>query len=259
MNPLMSAGLQVNEHGKIFVLNQKALPHKEEWLESSSISDMSDIIKTLKVRGAPLIGVSAALALAQCAEQGANEETLLKAAAQLKAARPTAVNLAYCIDRMLAVYGDKKNITALIQEAENIFIEDAKLSQKMAEHAAEFIYNDMRILTHCNTGGLVTTGIGTALGAIILAHQQGKNPFVYVNETRPLLQGGRLTAWECVQNGISHQILCDNAAASLMQENKVDAIFVGADLSNKDLSNMDFSYANLMNANLVNSILNGIH
>ncbi len=229
MKKLSSTGLKIDEHGRIHVLDQQRLPTEEIWLESKNISDMVQIIKTLKVRGAPLIGVSAALSLAHYAEQGAKADLLFEAADQLKAARPTAVNLSYCVNRVVSRYKIENNVDALIREAELIFEEDATRSQKIAEHAAPYIRTDMRILTHCNTGGLVTTGIGTALGAIIFAHQEGKRPFVYACETRPLLQGGRLTAWECVKNNIPHEILCDNAAANLMSSGKIDAVFVGAD------------------------------
>ncbi len=228
MKRLISVGLKC-ENNQLWVLNQQALPQKEEWLVSRDIADMINIIKTLKVRGAPLIGVAAALALAQYVLHGANENEILLAAEKLKTARPTAVNLSYCVDRLLRVYATMKDKMALVQEAETIFEEDAKLCQQMAVLGADFISENDRILTHCNTGGLVTTGMGTALGVIIHANNQGKNPHVYVDETRPLLQGGRLTAWECVKNNISHQIICDNMAASLMQAKKIDKIFVGAD------------------------------
>jgi len=242
MKNLNSTALKI-VNGEICILNQQALPQKEEWLTSASIDDMCDIIKMLKVRGAPLIGVSAALALAQYAEQGADQTALFQAADQLKAARPTAVNLSYCVDRLLATY-EQSGATGLITEAETIFEEDAILCEKIAGNGATFIQPGDRILTHCNTGGLVTTGIGTALGIIIQAHREQKQPHVYVDETRPLLQGGRLTAWECVQNNISHEIICDNMAASLMYAKKIDKIFLGADriAANGDFANKIGTY-----------------
>ena len=244
MKTLISTALKV-EHGKLLVLNQQALPQREEWLVCHTIDDMVDIIKTLKVRGAPLIGVAAALSLAQCAEQGASEAAIYDAAKQLKASRPTAVNLAYCVDRLLQTYQKNHNSDDLIQAAEIIFTEDAILCDNMARHCAPLIHQNDRILTHCNTGGLVTTGIGTALGAVIKAKQDGKNPFVYVDETRPLLQGGRLTAWECLRNAIDHQIICDNMAASLMRAGKIDKVFVGADriAKNGDAANKIGTYS----------------
>lgn len=244
MKTLLSTALKF-ENQQLLVLNQQVLPQKIEWLVSKSIQDMIDIIQTLKVRGAPLIGVAAALALAQFVEQGAKDEEFYSAAELLKSARPTAVNLSYCIDRLLTAYNKNQNKNNLIIEAENIFEEDAKLCQQMAEHCAQFIDNNDRILTHCNTGSLVTTGIGTALGAIIHAKRSGKNIQVYVDETRPLLQGGRLTAWECIQNDIPHQIICDNMAASLMQAKAIDKIFVGADriAANGDVANKIGTYS----------------
>ncbi|OGT32196.1 MAG: S-methyl-5-thioribose-1-phosphate isomerase [Gammaproteobacteria bacterium RIFCSPHIGHO2_12_FULL_35_23] len=245
MKNLASMGLKY-ENKRLLVLNQQVLPQQEEWIISNTIDEMIQIIKTLKVRGAPLIGVAAALALAQYAEQ---EETtakqIINAANQLKQARPTAVNLSFCIDRLLACY-QKSNADrqVLIKEAEIVFEEDAKLCHDIINHGEKLIAKNDSVLTHCNTGGLVTTGIGTALGIIIHSHKQGKNPHVFVDETRPLLQGGRLTAWECVKNGISHQIICDNMAASLMREGKINKIFVGADriAANGDFANKIGTY-----------------
>jgi len=244
MKTLASTALKF-ENNQLQVLNQQALPQKVEWLVSETIADMVDIIYSLKVRGAPLIGVSAALALAQFIEQGAEEKEIFTAAQQLKSARPTAVNLSYCVNRLLKTYEVSQSKQAVIKEAELIFEEDALLCQKMIEHGAQFINHNDRVLTHCNTGGLVTTGLGTALGVIIHAHRQGKNLHVYVDETRPLLQGGRLTAWECVQQGISHQIICDNMAASLMLAGKIDKVFVGADriAMNGDVANKIGTYS----------------
>lgn len=245
MKSLFSTALKF-ENNRLRVLNQQALPQKEEWLISSTIADMVDIIYTLKVRGAPLIGVSAALALAQFVEQGADDQAIFIAAEQLRSARPTAVNLAYCVDRLLNTYKNSNgNKESVIREAELIFEEDARLCLEMAKHGAKFIDDGDNILTHCNTGGLVTTGIGTALGVIIHSHRQGKKVHVYVDETRPLLQGGRLTAWECVQQGIPHHIICDNMAATLLRQSKIDKIFVGADriAKNGDVANKIGTYS----------------
>src|SRR3989338_7317307 len=173
MKTLISAALKF-EHGKLWALNQQALPQRKEWLSSHTIEEMCEIIYSLKVRGAPLIGVAAAL------------------------------DLAHCVDRLLEVYTNTHTKAAMIHEAETIFMEDAELCRKIVQNGERLIQANDRILTHCNTGELVTTGVGTALGIIIQAHRQGKNPHVYVDETRPLLQGGRITAWECVQHGISH-------------------------------------------------------
>lgn len=243
MKNLNSLGLRV-EQNRLFVLNQQKLPAQEEWLECKTPQDMFEMIQTLKVRGAPLIGVSAAMALAQFAEQCSDADDIQEAATLLKSARPTAVNLAHCIDRQLRAFSQTSDREAIIQMAEDLFVEDAILCEKMADYGAQFISPGDNVLTHCNTGGLVTTGIGTALGVIIHAHNQQKNIHVYVDETRPLLQGARLTAWELQRAQVPCTLICDNMAASLMRKNKIQGIFVGSDriAANGDVANKIGTY-----------------
>jgi methylthioribose-1-phosphate isomerase len=210
---------------------------------------MAELILTLAVRGAPLIGVAAALSLALYAERGATRGKFLEAARLLRESRPTAVNLAAAVDRMIAVAGAESgsstlDVPAIVACAEIIFDEDVRLCEAMAERGAAFIDDGDAILTHCNTGGLATVGIGTALGVIRRAFEQGKRIHVYVDETRPLLQGARLTAWELGRLGIPYTLICDNMAGALMSEGRVQKIFVGSDriAANGDAANKIGTY-----------------
>jgi methylthioribose-1-phosphate isomerase len=184
-----------------------------------------------------LIGVAAALSLAE-EKDGWREK-----AQDLREARPTAVNLMNAMDRMLRAL-EKKGPGALGEEAEAIFQEDVALCRKMAERAASFLADGDGILTHCNTGGLATAGIGTALGAIRLAHESGKRIHVFVDETRPLRQGSRLTAWELKRLGIPFTLICDSMAAALMATGRVQQVIVGADriAENGDVANKIGTY-----------------
>lgn len=211
---------------KLFVLDQTLLPHEEKWHEAHSIERMIELIQSLAVRGAPLIGVAAALSLAQHSLKEKNKDKLLVAAKKLREARPTAVNLMNCIDRMQEALLAGRN---LMDEAIAIFEEDVALCEGMAKLGAEFINDGDGVLTHCNTGGLATVGIGTALGVIQKAWSQGKKIHVYVDETRPLLQGARLTAWELEKLKIPYTLICDNMAGFLMSKGKIQKIFTGAD------------------------------
>jgi len=228
-------------NGKLEVLDQTLLPHEERWLGVPDHQAMISHIKRLAVRGAPLIGVAAALALAQ--EKG----DLRRKALELRESRPTAVNLMNAMDRMLAALEAGRDLQA---EAEAIFFEDVDLCRRMGERAAEFLNDGDGILTHCNTGGLATVGIGTALGAIRVAHESGKKIHVYVDETRPLLQGARLTAWELGRLGVPFTLICDNMAASLMSKGKVQHCIVGADriAVNGDVANKIGTYSLAVNA-----------
>jgi methylthioribose-1-phosphate isomerase len=229
MKSLSSMALK-HESGQLLVLDQTKLPAEEAWVHCQCPEEMVALIQKLAVRGAPLIGVAAALALAKQLEGGASEQEFFAAASKLRAARPTAVNLMAAVDRMLTAFsrfeGHKEQV---VREAEKIFEEDAALCEAMAERGARLVQPGDQLLTHCNAGGLATAGIGTALGVIIRAHQQGKNIHAYVDETRPLLQGARLTAWELKKHGVPHTLICDNMAGFLMSQGKVTRIFVGAD------------------------------
>lgn len=232
------------------VLDQRALPHEERWIEITSPDQMVECIQTLAVRGAPLIGVAAALAVAQHCNTSASDEAVRSAARQLRRARPTAVNLMNCIDRLSLSTTAPLQRETIIQEAVALFHEDVALCQKMADRCRPLIQDGDSVLTHCNSGGLATVGLGTALGAILQAHLDGKKIHVYVDETRPLLQGARLTAWELKKFGVPHTLICDSMAAFLMQQGKINKIFVGADrvAKNGDFANKIGTYSLAVNA-----------
>jgi methylthioribose-1-phosphate isomerase len=205
---------------------------------------MIALIQRLAVRGAPLIGVAAAMALGRyAAEPNRSDAEIRAAASALRASRPTAVNLMNAIDRLLRIYG-KRGAAALLPEAQALFQEDVALCESMSARGAELIQNGDGILTHCNTGGLATVGRGTALGVISKAWSQGKKIHVYVDETRPLLQGARLTTWELQKLGIPFTLICDNMAGSLLRAGKVQRAFVGADrvAVNGDVANKIGTY-----------------
>ncbi|WP_337880971.1 S-methyl-5-thioribose-1-phosphate isomerase [Rheinheimera sp.] len=231
-------------NNQLYVLDQTVLPQQEVWLHCQSVPQMVQMIQRLQLRGAPAIGIGACLLLAVLAEAGESQAGLQQAALTLRAARPTAVNLMNAIDVMLAALGQADYRQACIAAAVGLFAEDVALCQRMAELGAGLVHQGDRILTHCNTGGLATVGIGTALGVIRTAHQQGKNIQVWVDETRPLLQGGRLTAWELEQQHIPYHLICDNMAAMLMAQGRVDKIFVGSDriAANGDFANKIGTY-----------------
>ncbi len=202
--------------GHLSILNQQKLPHEEEWIDVQTPEQMVEIITSLKVRGAPMIGIAAALSLSQLAEQGASRETIQKAAELLKRSRPTAVNLSIYIERILAAMEKQADFRqAVIETAAAIYHEDTNLCNQMGIAGADLIEEGEHILTICNTGSLASAGIGTALGVIKTAHAQGKkNSCVCLAGTRPLLQGGRLIiAWELDQSGIPYTLICDNMAA----------------------------------------------
>jgi methylthioribose-1-phosphate isomerase len=219
------------------VLDQTQLPDAEVRLDGSSPEAMIALIQRLAVRGAPLIGVAAAASLATFAERGASASDYAGACAALRAARPTAVNLMWAMDRM-------KGAADPVREAQAIFEEDVRLCEGMAEHGAALIQDGEGLLTHCNTGGLATAGIGTALGVIRRAFEQGKRIQVYADETRPLLQGGRLTAWELKRLGIPATLITDSMAALLLRDGKVQRVLVGSDrvAANGDFANKVGTY-----------------
>ncbi|WP_417228018.1 S-methyl-5-thioribose-1-phosphate isomerase [Amphritea sp.] len=243
MKDLLATSIKYQQ-GTLLILDQHQLPHREQWLPCDSADTMIAMIKKLQIRGAPLIGIGASLLLAHLAEQGASAASLRADAERLRAARPTAVNLMICIDRMLATLTEQ-GPTALSHCAEQLFNEDIALCQRMADLGADLIADGANILTHCNTGSLATAGVGTAIGVIGAVKQQGKALHVWVDETRPLLQGGRLTTWEMDRLGVSHTLICDNMAALLMAQGKVDVILVGADriAANGDFANKVGTYS----------------
>lgn len=243
MRELRSLALRV-EHGRVRVLDQTRLPFEEAWLEGSDPAGMVGHIQRLSVRGAPLIGVAAALSLAAFAEAGASAAALSAACAELRRARPTAVNLMAAMDRMRAVMAAGGATADLVREAEAVFDGDVALCEAMARHGVPLLGPGEAVLTHCNSGGLATAGIGTALGVIRRAWEAGKVGRVYVDETRPLLQGARLTAWELRTLGIPFTLLTDSMAAILMRQGLVSRVLVGADriARNGDFANKVGTY-----------------
>lgn len=221
---LRSLGLRYGPDG-LFVLDQTRLPDEEAWLPAAAPDRMCAHIRALRVRGAPMIGVCAALSLACAWRAGVRGAAFEADAAALRAARPTAVNLMYAVDRLVGVARAGGDVP---QAAEAIFAEDVALCERIADHGAPLVGAGERILTICNTGGVATAGIGTAAGVIRRAHARG-GVSVLALETRPLLQGGRLTTWEFLRVGVPVTLLTDGMAGWAMATGRVDRVLVGAD------------------------------
>ena len=229
------------ENDTLYLLDQTRLPAEEVWLPYTDYREVANAIRTMVVRGAPAIGVSAAYAYCLAARAGAD---LAEAKAVLAASLPTAVNLFWALDRMASCKGD------LLAEAKAIHREDVEMCRTMGAFGAAVVPDGARILTHCNAGALATGGYGTALGVIRAAHEQGKVKMVYADETRPLLQGARLTAHELVADGIPTTLIADNMAAALMRRGEVDMVVVGCDrmAANGDFANKIGTYSVAVNA-----------
>lgn len=230
------------------LLDQTRLPVEQVWLTYTDYRQVALAIKTMVVRGAPAIGVSAAYAYALAALEGAD---LAEAKAVLAASRPTAVNLFWALDRMEKKAADcSGDAVLLIEEAKTIHAEDIEMNHTMGAHGANVVPPHARILTHCNAGALATGGYGTALGVIRAAYEQGKVDMVYADETRPLLQGSRLTAYELVEDAIPATLISDNMAAFLMQQGKIDLVLLGCDrmAANGDFANKIGTYSVAVNA-----------
>lgn len=238
------------------IIDQTQLPERYEERDLRTLDDVCEAIQRLRVRGAPAIGVAAAMGLVVSLIPGAGiapDELRAMArehAARLAATRPTAVNLSWALDRMLARLdassGDGSSLLdALRAEATALLDEDRAMCLRIGENALELIPDGARVLTHCNAGALATAGIGTALAPIYLATERGRKVSVLADETRPLLQGSRLTAWELARAGIPVRVIVDSAAGSAMAAGKVDLVIVGADriASNGDAANKIGSYA----------------
>jgi methylthioribose-1-phosphate isomerase len=237
------------------LLDQTLLPAEVRTLEIRSVAAMVDSIRRLAVRGAPAIGVAAAFGLVLALrEDGVQDPAaalarLRHAALDLAAARPTAVNLAWALERMLhsaeRAHAAGQDLPAcVLAEARAIAREDAEHCRRMGELGAELLRDGMRVLTHCNAGALATAGIGTALAPLYVAHERGWKISVYADETRPLLQGARLTAWELARAGIDVTLITDGMAGSLMSRRGLDAVLVGADriARNGDVANKIGTY-----------------
>ncbi|ELY6346150.1 S-methyl-5-thioribose-1-phosphate isomerase [Cronobacter muytjensii] len=244
MQTLQTTSLRVVDN-KLWILDQQALPQQKNWLPADTVDALVGHIHALRVRGAPLIGLSASLLLALLAEKGMTRDALGQALEVLRAARPTAVNLMNNLDRMKQALAQADFAAALGAEALRLVQEDRELCERIARAGSALVTPGSRLLTHCNTGGLATAGVGTALGVIARAHEEGKVANVWVDETRPLLQGGRLTAWELGELGVPYQLITDSMAASLMAQGQVDAVWVGADriAANGDVANKIGTYS----------------
>ncbi len=236
------------------MLDQRRLPSRVEYVELERWQDVVSAIQSMQVRGAPAIGVAgaygvvlAARALCDFAVPAFREE-LAEAAGQLAAARPTAVNLPWAVVRTLRAADGAANaadaVERLLREAEAIEAEDLRANMAIGAHGAALLPLGARVLTHCNTGALATAGYGTALGVVRAAWEQGKLTGVVATETRPLLQGARLTAWELTEEGIPTTLIVDSAAASVLRNNGISAVVVGADriAANGDVANKIGTY-----------------
>lgn len=261
--------------GRLRIIDQTLLPARYEIREIGRVDDVCEAILSLRVRGAPAIGVAGAYGALVAIEEWSRDwvfdsavdtgrghaevrmqfvgkhtptvdelrDTLERAAARIAMTRPTAVNLSWALARMRRVWLRDDDVPellrALVDEADAILTEDLSMCGRLASHGAALIANGDAVLTHCNTGGLATGGIGTALGVVFAAAAAGKSVRVYANETRPLLQGARLTAWECTRQGVPVTVLVDGAAASLLTSRRAACVIVGADriAANGDTAN----------------------
>jgi len=223
------------------LLDQRRLPREAVYVTCRSASEVAAAIRDMVVRGAPAIGVAAAFGMALAVRRG---DSLDAAANELRSARPTAVNLAWAVDRMLRTRGD-------LAEAQAMFREDVEGNHRIGRFGAELLGRSATVLTHCNAGALATAGYGTALGVIRSAVEQGKKIAVFADETRPYLQGARLTAWELQQDGIDVTLITDSMAGHFFQQRKFDAVFVGADriAANGDTANKIGTYTLAVLAN----------
>jgi methylthioribose-1-phosphate isomerase len=256
-SPLQPVVHAVNwREGSCVLLDQRKLPREETYLECRAYEQVVDAIKTLTVRGAPAIGIAGAYAVALAAEEclridnlSARSRAFENALNEISSARPTAVNLKWAVDRVAKRVGDNLDVRAaerILEEAHCIHREDILCNQQIAAFGASLIPADSEIITYCNTGDLATGGIGTALGVVKEAYRLRKVSRVYPCETRPVMQGMRLTTWECQRNGIPFSLICDNMAAAMMRRIKtIRAAIVGADriAANGDVANKVGTYA----------------
>jgi methylthioribose-1-phosphate isomerase len=245
------------ERHRLLLLDQRLLPVEERMREYTRWRDVADAIRTLVVRGAPAIGCAAAFGVVLAARQSAAPDgdglvaDLEEAIKGLAATRPTAVNLFWALDRMRGVAEAHRALPVpalrerLLGEAQAILDEDLAGNKALGAHGAALVPEGARILTHCNAGALATAGYGTALGVIRAAHERGRVALVWVDETRPVMQGSRLTAWEMVKEGIPHRLISDVAAGFVMKQGEVDLVIVGADriAANGDTANKIGTYS----------------
>ncbi|NLW51509.1 MAG: S-methyl-5-thioribose-1-phosphate isomerase [Candidatus Brocadiaceae bacterium] len=242
--------------GRVELVDQTLLPAEFKYRTCETVQEVWEAIRTLRVRGAPAIGIAAAmgvvLGVRRALPRGveAMRGELEPVSDYLASSRPTAVNLVWALERMKRTAREHADpapgafLQRLLEEALRILEEDRDVCRRIGRHGADLLADGATVLTHCNAGGLATADYGTALGVLFAAHEQGKRLSVYVDETRPLLQGARLTAWELQQAGIPATLICDNMAAHVMQRRGVDAVIVGADriAANGDAANKIGTY-----------------
>ncbi|MFQ5824158.1 MAG: S-methyl-5-thioribose-1-phosphate isomerase [bacterium] len=228
-------------NGKVRMIDQTKLPQALVYLEIDDVKILGEAIKSLRIRGAPAIGIAGAFGMILGLQNFQGDDKaeffnkLNQTADYLNATRPTAVNLSWAIKRMKKVAEEVQNKSLseikerLLKEALAIWEEDREICRRIGKHGAKLIKDGYTILTHCNTGALATADYGTALGVVFTAHEEGKKVSVFADETRPLLQGARLNVWELMNEGIDVTLICDNTAAFVMQQNKINCVIVGAD------------------------------
>lgn len=241
---------------KIRMIDQTKLPEDLVHLEISDIEVLAEAIKSLRIRGAPAIGIAGAFGVVLGMQNfaGEDKETFFKQLKEtseyLNATRPTAVNLSWAIQRMNRVADETKDKPVveiknrLLKEAQTIWEEDREICRRLGKHGAKLLKDGFNVLTHCNTGALATADYGTAIGVVFAANEEGKKLHIYADETRPLLQGARLNVWELMNENIDVTLICDNTAAFVMQQKKIDCAIVGADriAANGDTANKIGTY-----------------
>ncbi len=244
------------DNGVVSLIDQTLLPNEVKYIVCDSLESMWEAIKMLRVRGAPAIGIAGALGTvlgvwdSTASTYDKFAEQVQKVTDYLATSRPTAVNLFWALERMRTIVSRNKEKSVaelkqiLLAEAQQIIHEDQQTCRAIGKHGMELVHDGDTILTHCNAGGLATSEYGTALAVMFAAHEAGKQISVYADETRPLLQGARLTTWELMQEGIDVTLICDNMAAQVMKEGKIDCVIVGADriAANGDAANKIGTY-----------------
>ena len=253
--------LKYTDNNELIFLDQTLLPLKEKYIKTRDYRDVIDAIINLKIRGAPLIGIAAAYGVVLGIQKFSSENRknfqihFYKLIDDFRNTRPTAKNLFYALGRLIKVFEENEDKNTeeipvlLLEEADRMYDEDIEMCRRIGINGADLIGEEMNILTHCNAGELATGGIGTALGIIFTAKQQGKDVFVYAEETRPLLQGSRLTVYELEENEIDYELVIDSMGANLMKEQMVDCVIIGADriAPNGDVVNKVGSYSLAVN------------
>jgi len=232
----------------VVMIDQTRLPREQKFVTCRTYLELADAIKTMVIRGAPAIGVAAAMGVALGVQEGADFETVCKT---LAATRPTAMNLFWGIERMKRVYAalqdvqPEERVHRMVEEAKQVRLEDIAICEAIGRHGEPLVPDGKTVLTHCNAGALATAGYGTALGVIRAAVSSGKKIDVFADETRPFLQGARLTAWELQQDGIATTVITDNMAGHFLHSGRIGCVVVGADriAANGDVANKIGTYS----------------